>query len=533
VLLVLLASCADPAGTPPPAPIATVPDEPIHLVRLTHRQWENTVVELLGLRVPTGFSETFVADPQLSTFDDDRRALAVTPTLWQQYQMAAEAIAERVVADPVLYARNVPEDLRPDGPAPGERERDAWLAAFGQRACRQALDPQALTALAALFDRGPTLFASGDPFTDGVRASIAAILQSPCFLYRFEGVAGPAGAAELAQIELASKLSYALWNTLPDQELLDAAAAGELAPPFLDSQVQRMLEAPAAHDAMADLHRQLLHVDSYAQIWRPSEEVLGIDVFEDSTPAAMQSEVFAFVDDAIWNGGTVRDLFTSRRTFANQALADIYGISGIAGDDLVPVDLDPAQRSGLLTLSGFLAWEADQSEPKLIERGAFVNSALLCVDIPPPPANAAALPIDEDSDLTLRERIDNHTSTCGAGCHTALINPIGYAFGKYDQNGGYATRDQGSPIDATGTYTFEDGPISFDGAVELGAILAEREQVHRCYVGHLLAYLEGRAVTSDDEDRLEGLTAASLAGLPIRELVADIVTDPAFREVAP
>ena len=289
-----------------------------------------------------------------------------------------------------------------------------------------------------------------------------------------------------------------------------------------------MLAAPAAHQMVVDLHRQLLHVDSYEHIFRPSEEVLGIDVFDDSLPAAMQREVYTFVDELVFHGGTVRDLFTSPDSFVDEKLAAIYGISGVVGDELVPVALDPAERAGLLTLSGFLAWEASVTEPNLIERGAFVNDTFLCVDVPPPPANVPPLP-EEVEGLPLREVVEDHTSACGGGCHTALINPIGFAFGKYDETGAFVPEDRGQPIDATGTYTFEDGPHSFDGAVALATVMAEREEVHRCYVTHLLTYLEGQVPTSADEAQVARLTEASLSGTPILDLISDIATSREFR----
>jgi hypothetical protein len=525
--LLLVLACTTPATTPTPDPS----DRPGHVVRLTHLQWENSVDDLLNLKAPTPFSKSFVPDPAVSTFENDSAALSVSPVLWQQYQSAAETLAAQVVTDHDLYHYAVPQDLRPSHPAPGDDERDAWIAGFGARAFRRPLEPDEIAAFTRLFDSGKGLFGTGDPFMDGVRACIAAFLQSPGFLYRTEGVHGPAAATELSPDELASKLSYSLWNTMPDAELAAAAGDGTLPKQALVPEVARLLADPRGHAMVADLHRQLLHVDSYAQIWRPSEQVLGIDVYKDSAPASMQAEVYAFVDHVVYTGGTVRDLFTSSHTFIDDNLADIYDVPA-PGGALVATDLDPGRRAGLLTLSGFLAWEASDSEPNLIERGAFVNRSILCVDVPPPPPTATPLP-EDDGDSTLRERIEEHTSTCGAGCHTSFINPIGFAFGKYDEEGRFVDRDHGRDIDATGTYTFDDGTMSYDGAVELGGVLAARAQVHRCYVAHLLGYLEGRSPAEVDEARIEQLTAASLAGRPIRDLITDVVIDPAFRQVAP
>jgi hypothetical protein len=528
----LLGGCA----APDPDPSVESP----RLLRLTHKQWENTVVDLLGLTEPTGLSDNFVPDPAVSTFENDAGQFLVSPVLWQQYQSAAETLAERVVTEPDIYAAVVPQDLRPDGPTPGADERDAWIAEFGARAFRRPLDADELEGFRTLFAQGAGIFASGDAFVDGVHACVAAFLQSPGFLYRSEGARSPAEATYLPPDDFAAKLSYALWNTMPDEELADAAEQDGLSPGTLDAEVQRMLDDHRGHEMVADLHRQLLHIDSYAQIYRPDQVVFDIGTYASSVPASMQVEAYSFVDHVIYGGGTLQDLLTSPRSWIDDNLAPIYGIrpfigaAGLrrGGRGMRPVTLDPNERAGILTLSGFLAWEADQTTPNLIERGAFINSALLCVDLPPPPASATPLPTNDEG-LTERERIDEHTSECGAGCHTDLINPIGYAFGNYDEDGKYVVAENGHPIDATGEYTFDDGTYTFDGAVDLAWLLSEREQVHRCYVGHLMGYLQGRPPDEGDEKQLERLTTASMGGEPIRDIITDIVTDPAFRRMRP
>ncbi len=541
MLLLLVLSCATP------------PEAIGHAYRLNHRQWDHTVVDLLGLPEPTGLSEGFVPDPASSTFDTHLAPLTVSPVLWQQYQDAAAALAERAVTEEDLYAVVVPDELQPWASIHTPQERDAWIEHFGHRAFRRPLEGPEVEQFAELFDEGAIVFATGDPFADGVQAAVTGFLVAPGFLYRTEGLYGtPAVAGELSPVELASRLSYALWNTMPDDELLAAAESDGLTADTLREQAERMLDAPQSHAMLADLHRQLLHVDSYSQIWRPSEEVLGIDVFQDSLPAMMQQEVYAFVDDVIYGGGTVRDLLTLPYTYANSALAEVYGVEGVDSEELVPVNLDPNERAGLLTMSGFLAWRADTTQPNLIGRGGFVNDALLCADLPPPPASATPLPVEDAEDLTLRELIEAHTSECGGSCHNDLLNPVGFAFGVYDHDGYYAPMEptttssddeeessltagveDGIPIDASGTYAFEDGSFSFVDAVDLAWIMSEREQVHRCYAEHLAGYLEGATTDNLNAAFVDELAASSMAGTPIRDIVLTIVTDPEFRQIRP
>lgn len=522
VLFAILLGCTSPAGTP------------LHLARLSHTEWDETTVSLLGLRASSGLADTFVADPASATFDNDAAQLWVSPTLWQQYQAAAETLAERVVDEASLYEHVVPKEYWEGGE--WLLPRDPWIASFGRRVYRRELSPEEVASYAPTFDLGASLYATTDPFRDGVRATVAAMLQSPYFLHRVEAAADPEG-TELDGYSMASKLSFALWNSMPDETLLgEAETVG--APAELLAEVPRMLGDVRARRVIADLHRQLLHVDSYANIPR---EFVSYEEYDLTENAVMQAEVQTFIDQIVFGGGTVADLLTSRRTYVDAQVADVYGVSGVEGigtSEMVAVDLNPAERSGVLTLSGFLAYHANSTEENLITRGAFVHTALMCTILPPPPDTATALPPPAEGQ-TLRARIDSHTSECGGGCHTQVLNPIGFAFGNYDEKGRYQIWEDAAdpaidpPIDASGTYTFSSGAGTFVGAPELSALLAVDERVHRCYAKRLLSYLEGRSVTADDDERIETLAARSLAGAPILGLVEDIVGDEAFRTVSP
>lgn len=624
-VLLALVGCEGPVQRPiAPSPRAA---------RLSHVQWEATVVDLLHLDGPTGLSETFVHDPT-GQFDNDAEVLVVSPVLWQQYQLAAESLAAQVVGDRALYAANVPQDPRsggpfggfaeridlytaasdgtfdaefdvpvdglyeatarvghPEGPivitvdgvgrtvavepgaesqdvrtgarlaagvhelvvstvgplavewvsldavvdplgpsSAGERERDEWIRTFGRRAFRRDLTEPELRAWTDLFDAGAPIVRSGDDFADGVRASLAGFLQSPAFLYRLEeSVAfGPLGRVRLAPFEVASKVSYALWNSLPDDALLAAADRG-LDGDTIAAEVDRMLDDPRAHGMIRDFHRQLLHLDAYENI----DKAAKFTEFHRQTPAAMQAETYRFVEDVVFGGGGVRELLTSRRTEVDADLAAIYGIDGVSGSSMVSVDLDPTERAGLLTLPGFLASQADDRTENLIGRGAFVNLVVLCAELDPPPAGVPPLPPPVEGQTT-RERVEAHTRGCGDGCHSELINPIGAAYQHYDALGRYRTEEGGQPVDASGEYTFLEGTRSFADAVELAEILGDSEQVHRCYVSHLLAYLNGRSVAPADEEQIRWLTDRSLVEhRAIRDLVADVVTGDGFRFRAP
>ncbi len=527
MLLFLALACHEAPEAPPqhtePSPEITTSStttgvEGARVARLSHVQWHLTTTDLLYLDGADDLTTDFVESATPSWFENDRTALMVDPTLWMQYQAASEELAGTVANDPEL--------LRRVAPIP---DRDTFIEGFGLRAFRRPLTNAEKAAFASVFDEGSSIFGTGDPFADGVHAAIAAFLQSPWFIYRGLGFAGPGDGTELESYELASKLSYALWNTMPDQELFDAAAQG-LTPERVEEQARRMLEHPKAAAMVADLHRQWLNIDTYQNMYRTHDE--RYDDYENSTPYAMTKELYAYIDRVAYGGGTVEDLFTSRETIAEWRLAAVYGIEGlekVQTPDMVPVTLDPDERSGLLTLSGFLAWKSDGFTEDLINRGSFINHQILCVDIPVPAVTVPPLPVDEGN-LTLRERVEDHTSTCGGTCHNDYINPVGFAFGIYDAGGRYQLAyDDGRPIDASGTYPFDDGDHTFVDAVDLSEQLAVNPMTHRCYSSRLLAFAEGRKITHDDDAYLDELMYESMAGKPIRELMFDIVTSERFR----
>jgi hypothetical protein len=426
------------------------------------------------------------------------------------------------------------DGAEPGGPDVGPAERDAWIAEFGRRAHRRPLDPGEIASYVALFDQGPELIGSGDDFGDGVEVVVTAMLQSPWFLYRVEATpAQGAAPIPLSAYELASKLSFALWNSMPDDALFDLADEGSLTEPaVLEAEADRLLDDPRAAATVADLHRQALFLDNYDNLFKDP----GLyPEFGPSTPGSMKAEALAFVDDVVFGGGTVRDLYTQTRTFVNRDLAPIYGLSGSFSSQLVPVDLDPNERAGLLTLSGFLAMEADPYISSPIRRGVFVNMHVWCVDLPPPPNMVPPLP-PSDGGTTTRELVEQHTGagTCGAGCHSNYINPPGFAFEAFDALGRYRTTEYGLPIDAHGTYGFPDGPAEWTDVVGFSQVVADASETHRCYAQHLLEFLEGRHAAPEDDARLDVLGSRSRDADPtIRQLILDLVLTDSFRTRSP
>ena len=411
----------------------------------------------------------------------------------------------------------------------GAAERDAWITDFGQRAFRRPLTADESFAYAELFELGPELVGSGDAFSDGVRVVLEAMLQSPFFLYRVEESTEAQGPRiPLSSYEMASKLSYALWNRMPDDELFELAASDSLTDPaVVAAQAERMLEAPQAVGAIDAFHRELLHTDNYANIYKDAD---AFPLYQPEMNEWMATEAELFTREVVRSGEGIHTLYSAPWTMINDGLAPVYGVPG-PGPDFTRVDLDPSQRAGLLTQSGFLAVHSDPLQPGSIHRGVFVDLQLLCMNLPPPPDDVTPLP-PVDVGTTNRERVDAHTGpgTCGEACHAGFINPVGFAFEGYDAMGMYRTTDNGFPVDASGSFFFTEGEASWVDAVGFAAVMADSDQAHRCYVQNWLEFLHGRAADDADIGLLDFLgTRSRSEDRAIRSLIVDVVTSDGFR----
>ncbi len=421
-------------------------------------------------------------------------------------------------------------EIRPQAeglPATPE-DRDAWIRRFGRRVHRRPLTDAQVTQYADLFETGAELEFTGSPFKDGVYTTLLGFLQSPYFVYRVEQseALDEDGRIALDDFELATKLSLSLWNTIPDDALLDAAENGEvLADP--EGLAISMLDDDRARATIDHFHHQLLNLDAYDNIFKDP------DVFPQWSPAlngAMQDEALAYSRAAVYEGDSIFGFYTSPHTYVNRDLAPIYGLTSDS-DELVRVDLDPEQRAGILTTSGFLAYNAHARELDTIHRGVFVNLRLICSDLPPPPPVVPPLPPPEPG-LTNRQRVDAHTGpgTCGAGCHSTLINPVGFAFENYDALGQWRDTDAGQTVDATGTFSFADGEQSWDGPVGFAAVLGDSYDAHSCLIRNWLRFTHGREPSDQDENVIARLAEQSTANdTPIHDIVLELVTAESFR----
>jgi hypothetical protein len=517
---------SDPSGGPPDGDDAGSRAYMSRFPRLSHWQWENTVQDLLRLPEPPGLAARFDPDPPLGRFDNNLARLRMTPGLWQDHQRAAEIMAARVTADSAALDRIVPADL----PASGSARARAFIEQLGARALRRPLTRAEVDRYHALFEAAPLHYPDDlDPWVAGVRITIEAMLQSPYFVYRAElGAQAREGAIELSAHEVASRLSYAFWNTMPDDELMAAAAEGLLdTEAGVRAQALRMQDDPRTRTSLAHFHRQVFALHEYADM---DKHPALFPEWRREIGAFMAREAELFLAGVVFErDGTIADIFTSTRTYVNAELAAIYGLEGSFGAEFAAVELDSGTRAGFLTRLGFLTRNATLTEPDPIHRGVFVNVNLLCRKI----AAVPSLPDDlMPVGKTNRERINSITGpgTCGQACHGTIINPIGFGLEHYDAVGRYRTEDRGYPVNAADTYVFADGrSISFESGVELSRALARAPDSHACYISNLLEYLYG-GEHGADPDLVSALTRLSIEeGASIRDLMGSLASSRAFR----
>lgn len=516
----------DPGPEVQCAPGATAPGPTPRLTRLTHAQYDNSIRDLFGKDMRA--SASFLADPAFEGFDNNAKGLTVSDRLARDYRRAAETIAADAVADQAVLGNILPCAPEGDGAACARQ----LIEELGKRVYRRPLSAEQAEAYAAAYARGDGLFESGTPFEQGIRHVIEVMLQSPHFLYRVE-LSEELDSEQIIPLdgyEVATRLSYLLWNSLPDDALLAAAAGGALGTPEgIEAEARRMLADRKAVSALDDFHRQWLHMSGYADLTKDPALYEGFDA---SVSSAMLAETQEFIRHVILEmEGDYRTLMTAPVGFVNDKLAPIYGVEGSFTSELVETPLDPAERAGLLTQAGFLSSHAFFDKTSPIHRGVFIQRQILCADLPDPPANInTELPPIQGEIRTTRDQVEAHTSpeSCNF-CHSK-INPPGFAFEHFDAVGRYREGEDGEPIDATGTMKIGDAEVRFDGAVELATQLAESPVAERCYLTNWYRYGNARQLSREDACTIEELDAKlSASGYNIKELLVALTQTRTFR----
>jgi predicted small secreted protein len=433
---------------------------------------------------------------------------------------AAEIIAAQVVADP--------ERLASIAPCPVDAVALDCARAFVNTFVAQAyraplLDEGDVAAHLALFEAG-----AEENYARGIELLVRGIVQAPRFLYQVEigtSRAVSEKAVELSSHEISARLSYAVWQSPPDELLRAAAASGDLGTEEgLQTQLSRMLEDPRGQAFASRFLAALIHLERVAQISKDASRYPEWETLRQP----IERQAWAFFDHVLHEeGGTLDALLTSNSVLVNEALAPHYGVT--AGPEFSAISAAESTVSGILTLPALMAVlaKADQSSP--IHRGVFVREALLCQSPPAPPPDIPAPP-SVDSGASTRERLAQHVSepAC-AGCHS-LIDPIGLGFEHYDAIGFYRSTDAGDIVDASGELLGTDVNGPFNGAYELGEKLRKSAAVEQCFSQQWFRYVAHRKETADDLCSLKAIVSEFRgSGRDIKSLARAIIRTPAFR----
>jgi hypothetical protein len=494
-----------PAPPEPPSAPSCEPVGPAPLRRLSRAEYDATVRDLLGdVSRP---ARTFPPDEESQGFDNYALTQSVSPLLAERYLSAAESLA--AAADLTI--------ISPCDPLAASASEEVcvqrFLAGFGRRAFRRPLTAAETGRLAAIFSE----VRLESDYPEALRAVLTVILQAPQFLYRFESV-------PLTDFELASRLSYFLWGSQPDEALLDAAQTGSL---DTLAQARRMLADSRARSVVQRFHLQWLGI---AHLEEKSKDPVAFADFPELAPQ-LQEETARFTEWTVFDGNAdARRLFNGHTTFLNARLAQLYGFEGIEGTGWVKLDTELTARTGVLTQGSVLsAWsKADQTSPVL--RGKLVRERFLCQTPEPPPGNVVAM-LGTPANGTTRERFAAHrTSAQCNGCHQ-LLDPIGFGLEKYGPTGAYRGIENGLKVDARGE-VIAGGDLdgTFDGALELSERLAQSRDVKRCLALQWFRFAFGRGETSADACSVENAqTAFEKSGWNTRELLIAITQTDAFR----
>jgi len=431
--------------------------------------------------------------------------------------------------------------LAVDPSRPAADQTTEVLARFMRRAFRRSVQPEEVARLVTLVDK---TMAEGESWESAMQLAMQAVLCSPKFLFRVEldSDATDPTPRPLTDFQLASRLSYFIWNSMPDDQLLDLAERGELAK-NLDGQVRRMLADRRSASLVANFAMQWLQLRRIESV---SPDAARFPTFTPALRAAMVRETEMLFQSVLAEDRSILDLIAADYTFLNEPLAKHYGIEDtngnvagqpivrpggekIRGDGFVRVGLTDSVRGGLLAQASLLTVTSNPTRTSPVKRGRWVLEQLLGAPPPPPPPNVPELEEENVGKSTgsLRERMEEHRrNPACANCH-AKMDPIGFALENFDAVGAYRTRDGEHEIDASGE--FSDGTI-VNGPAELKSlILTRKDDFVRCLVEKLLTYAIGRGVEYYDRPVVERIVSELPSGdYKFSTLVTKIVQSEAF-----
>jgi hypothetical protein len=495
-----------------------------HMRRLSTTEYRNTVVDLLGLAdFNLGPTDSFLPDGRNGLFINNLN-LPASVAIAANYQAAAESFAD----ERVRYHFDVLSTC--DFDKSEEACARQYIARVGKRALRRPLDSNEIEEFYVLFKSIRS--APGGSYKDGVRVVLEALLQTHEFLYHFEtgdAAEQKGGKVPLTDYELASRLSYVFWSSMPDEALFKAADLGELKSiSGLSSQVERMMAMPRSRVGLMRFFKEWLNFENTIELFNNS-------LYGDARDAVGQ-EPSLFIQSVVFEGDAkLSTLLSASYSFLNAPLAAIYRVSGVSGSNMIRHDLNPAERSGLLTMPFFLANTsfADGTIRPVI-RGKYIRQRLLCQEMPPPPPEANTMAPKVADGASIRQRFTQHAANAFcAGCHR-LLDPLGLVFDRYEATGVYRKLDPTNPgpdgNDNEGEVVGSDVDGKVVGAPALAQRLAGSKDVAACVAVTWFRYALGRSgEDKGDEPSIDALVASFSRDGDMKRLFRELVLSDAFR----
>ncbi len=492
---------------------------PSPLRRLTSAQWANTVRDLFGSDVDPGgdFPKTTIKHGFRSYADSN----IVSATGADAIRLAAEHVARQIETN---AATKLGCDPATASCAAG------FIQSFGERAYRRPLLPEERTLLESAH---ATALSDGFSPAEAIGIVIEVALQSPQFLYRAE-IANPSGAAPGSVVrvdhwEMASRLSYLIWDTMPDAALTSLAAAGKLGTKAeVEAEARRMLDDPRARPTLARFFEDWLEL--HRLDLAPKDQAV-FPEYDAALDQALREELGRTASHVVWElDGRLETLLSAPVAVVDSSLAALYGVSAPSTSGFAPVELDPSRRAGILTSASFSAAHANSETTNPVARGAFVRNQLLC-QVLLPPDGLVIEPITPDPNLSKREQFAQHRDdeSC-AGCH-ALMDPIGFGFENYDAIGRWRDKEEnGMAIDPSGELVdADDATGAFGGPIELVKLLAGSQIVHDCMALQTFRFAAGREENPADGCSVKSATERFReSGGDIKELIVALTQTDAF-----
>ena len=484
--------------------------------RLSRDEYDNTLRDLLKDESRSGFLK--LPEDILDPFDNDFTTQQPSGILVETAETLAFEAAARLMADPAK--RDEVIGCVPTGAADLDCLR-SFVATFGRRALRRPLAAGEIDAYLAFSD----LSIEANDFYVGAGMVVAALLQDPEFLYRIERgtpVPGRKGLYRLTDHEVGTRLSYFIWGSTPDDELLDLADRRQLrTPDQVRAAAERMLADPRARARIDRFHAMWL---GYYKLPHSAE-----------LTAAMRTETQQLIERVVFEEGRPwADLFTSTETYVDAQLAQLYGMTTPASGAGWQAYDGPGNRAGLLSHASFLSVAGKFGDTSPTQRGKLIRERLMCQVVPPPPpdVNVDEPPQSTPTSTCKEDRYAQHRNDGSCfSCHNQM-DPVGFGLENFDQTGRWRAHDNGEPtctISGQGQlYGLASDPVVFQGPAELGSILIESGVLESCLVTQMYRFAMGHREQRSDAETIDLLASSFTQSRRLDALVLDLVSAEAF-----